>query len=150
VTCSPRVVELTLQRQAINDRGTLGAHHPEIYPQATKTAEISAADQMVGGPHCPRSASRLHQTRLQAGSTPTSGFDLRCGIECEPDRAHSGHICLRPAEGIVERVAGTAGGLRDQVTIQVDGGRNGLMSQPAGDFRDRDALGECRAGKRMS
>ena len=40
-----------------------GAHHPEIYPKTARTAEISAAGQMVGGPYWPRPTSRLHETR---------------------------------------------------------------------------------------
>jgi hypothetical protein len=58
-------------------------------------------------------------------------------------------MCLRPAEGAVERVTGAAGGLRDQVTVQVNGGRDRLMAEPAGNFRDRDAFGKCRAGECM-
>ena len=55
-------------------------------------------------------------------------------------------MCLRAAAGAIERVTGAAGGLRDQVTIKVDSGRDRLMAEPAGNFRDRDAFGERRAG----
>jgi hypothetical protein len=53
-------------------------------------------------------------------------------------------MCLRTAEGTVERIAGAATGFRNQVTIQIDRGRDGLMAEPAGNLRDRDAFGERR------
>jgi hypothetical protein len=55
---------------------------------------------------------------------------------------------LRLAEGAVEYVTSAAGGLGDQVAIQIDGGRDGLMAEPSGNFRDRDAFGEGCAGER--
>ena len=36
--------------------------------------------------------------------------------------------CACAAEGAIERVTGPAGGLGDQVAIQIDGGRDGPMS----------------------
>src|SRR5689334_9060125 len=54
--------------------------------------------------------SGVTEPGLQAGSPPKSGFDLQCSIEREPERAHFGHICLRLAEGVAERVTSTGGG----------------------------------------
>jgi hypothetical protein len=49
---------------------------------------------------------------------------------------------LRSAEGVAERVTGAAGGLGDQVAVQVDGGRDGLVAEPAGNLGDRNAFGK--------
>ena len=51
---------------------------------------------------------------------------------------------LRPAEGAVECVTSAAGGLGDQLAIQIYGGRDELVTQPAGNLRDRDAFGETK------
>jgi hypothetical protein len=37
-------------------------------------------------------------------------------------------MCLRTAEGAVERVTSPAGGLGDQVAIQINSGRDGLVA----------------------
>jgi len=65
---------------------------------------------------------------------PSYGLDLRRSITRGSGRAHSGHMCLRAAEGAIERVTRAAGGLRDQVTVKVDSGRDRLMAEPAGNF----------------
>jgi hypothetical protein len=56
---------------------------------------------------------------------------------------------VRLAERLVERITGTPAGLRHEVTVQIDGGRDGPVAQPSGDLGDRNALGERSAGERM-
>ena len=56
----------------------------------------------------------------------------------------------RRSERSVERVAGTAAGLGDQVAIQVHGGRDRLVAEPTGDLGDRHAFGQRGAGKAVS
>jgi hypothetical protein len=48
----------------------------------------------------------------------------------------------RTSERPVERVTGPAAGRRHQVAIQVNGGRDGLMAEPAGHLGDRNAFGK--------
>src|ERR1700722_10790863 len=55
----------------------------------------------------------------------------------------------RSCECLVQRVPGAATSLRNQVPVQVYGRGDGLVAEPAGQLRDRHALGQGGAGERM-
>jgi hypothetical protein len=55
----------------------------------------------------------------------------------------------RIAECVVERVAGPAAGFGDEVAVQVDGGGDGFVAQPAGYLGDWHAFGKRGAGERV-
>jgi hypothetical protein len=54
---------------------------------------------------------RAHRTRPTGRLTPSYGSDLARSVAQMSIRAHSGHICLGSAEGLVERVMRTLTGL---------------------------------------
>jgi hypothetical protein len=60
---------------------------------------------------------------------------------------HFGGTSPLRGERPVERVAGPAAGLGDQVAVQVHGGRDRLVAEPAGHLRDRHTLSKGGAGE---
>src|SRR5207244_11263735 len=85
----------------------------------------------------------------QAGSPAAGGYALRRSNAGGSVRALSGHMCRGSPERLVQRVTCAAGGLGDQVSVEVDRGSDRLVTEPAGDLGDRHAFSERGARESM-
>ena len=87
---------------------------------------------------------------LQAGCTPSSRT-LTCGVALPAGQTGQGtfraHERWLAVNAFVERVACALSGLGDQMAVKVDGGRDRLVAEPAGDLGDGHAFGEGGAGE---
>src|SRR5580704_5997177 len=85
---------------------------------------------MTAGPR-----KRVHRTRPTGRLTPLICLCTGARLWSLSGRGTFGAYACR-SERSVERVAGTAAGLADQVAIQVHGGRDRLVAEPTGDLGD--------------
>ena len=117
----------------------------------------AARPMPAGRPHrgCRQRQSQMDDRRPASGGAQNPAYrpthPLHTRVTCERARlsgwrgtsgahAHRGEC---PVEGI----PGAAARLRDEVPVQVYGGRDRLVPKPVGDLRDRHSFGQGRAGE---